>query len=253
MFRFKEDTAPPITYRDPVADANGDRPTTHHYCPYPNHQLTLRLHPVFAIVDLYIKWVKHNDQESWTPEEQDRMDLVKRIMLFWLRNSPSEDFLKLRPIGAVAIPGQLSGETNNNNENSEEFDTPTRRPGGKGKGKAVADEAQPAVEGSSNAQASTSGAVPGDEDGEAPAVAKGGRKQAPSKPAGAGTAQASKRRRKGDDGDDDDDEEAQRDKKRSKANGKGKQKASKPEQAGEVAIAEAGPSKTKRSKKKAAR
>ncbi len=253
MFRFKEDTAPPITYRDPVADADGDRPTTHHHCPYPNHQLTLRLHPVFAIVDHYIKWVKHNDQESWTPEEQDRMDLVKRIMLFWLRNSPSEDFLKLRPIGAVAIPGQLSGETNNNNENSEEFDTPTRRPGGKGKGKAVADEAQPAVEGSSNAQASTSGAVPGDEDGEAPAVAKGGRKQAPSKPAGAGTAQASKRRRKGDDGDDDDDEEAQRDKKRSKANGKGKQKASKPEQAGEVAIAEAGPSKTKRSKKKAAR
>ncbi len=74
MFRFKEDTAPPITYRDPVADANGDRPTTHHYCPYPNHQLTLRLHPVFAIVDLYIKWVKHNDQESWTPEEQSRQE-----------------------------------------------------------------------------------------------------------------------------------------------------------------------------------
>ncbi|KAF9026304.1 hypothetical protein BDZ89DRAFT_1134879 [Hymenopellis radicata] len=283
MFRFKADSAPIITYRDPVPDANGNRPTTQHYCPYPNLQLVLRLHPVFAIVDLYLKWLKYGDQDSWTAPEHARMAYVVDIMEVWQRAPPAE-FLKLRPQASLntrTLP-TLSRATQNDEENNDGIDTPTRRPAehvlddledgplsaadaqavianaivgsskaAKAKGKAVANQSQTAmVAGPSNAHASTSGAVSDGEDGDAPAVtarAKGGKKPAPSKPRRAGPTQAKKRRREEDDGDDE--EEADRPTKQGK--GKGKQKASKSEQAAEVEMMP--PSKPKRSRKKNAR
>ncbi len=262
-----------------MPNANGDRPTTQHFCPYPNLQLVLRLHPVFAIVDLYLKWVRYKAKVSWTPQEEVRMSLVLDIIDVW-RNTPPVDWLKLRPQGflGTGIFPALGKATENDDENHGEIDTPTRRAAGhitlpelvdgpltaaeaqaaiedalaaqsktaKGKGKAVANQAP--VAGPSNAHASTSGAVPNGEDGEAPAVttqAKSGKKQASSMPRGVG-----KRGREGDD-----EEEVDRPGKQRKVDGngkaKGKQKASKSKQAGEVEGAEGGPSKAKCSRKKA--
>ncbi|KAF8914464.1 hypothetical protein CPB85DRAFT_1298010 [Mucidula mucida] len=285
MFRFQPDSeAPPITHRDPVPDANGIRPTTQHFCPYPNLQLVLRLHPVFAIVDLYLKVSRYKNQVSWTEPEKLRMSYVKLIMAIW-ENTPPVGWLKLRPQGflGTAILPALGKATGANEEDNAEIDTPSRHAAGhitlpelvdgpltaaetqaaivdalaaqsktaKGKGKAIANEFQiPPVAGPSNAHASTSGAVPNGEDGEAPAVttqAKSGKKQASSKPRG----RVGKRGREGDD-----EEEVDRPGKQLKGDvkgkAKGKQKASKSKQATEVEGAEGGPSKAKRSSKKAA-
>ncbi|KAF8907207.1 hypothetical protein CPB85DRAFT_1312106 [Mucidula mucida] len=135
-FRYTADTAPLITYRDPVPDSNGERRITVYQFPYRNLQFKSFLHIVFAIVDLWLKYDKYGKQDFWDDDERARMDIVAEIMSIWLVDPP-EEFLELAPATKAALAeAKARAEAEHDNEDDGP-ETPSKIPKPRENGVAV--------------------------------------------------------------------------------------------------------------------
>lgn len=129
MFRFRPDAAPTIVNK---SYSNGQSTTTYHEFSYQKICCELYMHPVFAIVDLWLKLGKYKPQPFWTRSEKLRMDYVRKIMRVW-RKAPREEWLKLNPsIHKLFVPASLSpseaGDLDGDRDNDAPASTPTKKP-----------------------------------------------------------------------------------------------------------------------------